>query len=273
MTKPIILYARLSSQNKQNNSVSIESQMFVAKQHISMFMQNANVIGEYSEVCSARNMNKLQVLNKIIKNNKDCILMVHNISRFSRNLQQATNLLTTMKTKNIDLISVSEACDTSTINGIHQINTLISQAELESNMTSLRIIRSINFRKQLGHHIGNAKFGYKIERVNGIRKLCANDDEQCVLNFIIACRTPKTSSKFLNILLNRISVHKEPLELDDCDYIVNVLAFENIADILNEYEVPYKNGKQWTSNNVGYVYKQNMNKHNIVDKMARLTIE
>tara|TARA_B110000971_G_C19854173_1_gene428566 strand:+ start:51 stop:482 length:432 start_codon:yes stop_codon:yes gene_type:complete len=103
-----IIYVRSSTKNQNNtytNSTSLDMQIFSCENFAKK--NKLNIIGIEKEICSARKGSNQKVLGNIIKNNSNINLIVFDISRFSRNIFDGTNILEQCFNKCITLYSVA----------------------------------------------------------------------------------------------------------------------------------------------------------------------
>jgi DNA invertase Pin-like site-specific DNA recombinase len=156
------------------------------------------------------------------------ILMVANLSRFSRNLKKGLDMLEKFHDKGIIVYSVDENIYYNSINK-HLFAEYLLDAEKESNKCSFRTKKSVQIRKSCGTYISNPKFGYMtyIDEIDNTRKIIKNHDEQNIIKTIIKFR-----KKY---------------------------SYVEIANHLNENKLLNKN-KLWTYNSVKHIYLSNRNK-------------
>jgi DNA invertase Pin-like site-specific DNA recombinase len=141
---------------------------------------------EFDDGVSARNPQKLKGLRKIIDNiSEGEILLILDLSRFSRNTQYGVELLNEIYEKGGKIYSVLDGMNYDTPSARHCVHTTISSAQLESDIKSIKVKNSLNNIISKGGYIGGIpKFGYSVIREGILRKLIKNEDEQKVLNMI-----------------------------------------------------------------------------------------
>jgi DNA invertase Pin-like site-specific DNA recombinase len=178
------LYLRTSTPRVNDGQVSIE----VQKNDLIKYCKTHNVsIGSISldEGTSARNMKNLEglqiILDKIQPND---VLMVWDISRFSRNSLQALHLLEELSKKKIHTFFLQENVAYNSAMNKHYIRQALSTAQLYSDSISERVKGTIEYKKSQGNHVGTTKFGYATKKVNGIRKLVKSKKEQNTIKLI-----------------------------------------------------------------------------------------
>lgn len=237
--KNAIIYCRLSKPNKKNvlsgnnNEKSLESQ----ENECVKFCKNNNLrIKEVvCEICSAYNkknkQNKLEnILNNITSND---ILIVWEISRFTRNIIDGTRRINIIRSKNAGIYIVNDRCGYPMTCEYPDIIRRIIYAQQESDIISERIKRSIKTKREKGSYIGSfAPYGKKIIRDNNnISRLENNDDEQFVIK------------KIMDLY-------------DDGKNYEDILKFLKESNIL-------KRNKQWKINSIKKIIRDNMRKFNM----------
>lgn len=193
--KNAIIYCRLSKQ-KNNidvnniNGTSLESQ----QEECLKFCRNNNLkVREIiCEICSAYKINKngskqkklMEILNLITSND---ILIVWEISRFSRNIINGTRGMEIIRSRNAGIYIVNSRCGYPMTCEYYDIINKIIYAQQESDIISERIKRSIKTKRENGSYIGSIPpYGKKIIK-NDDKKysLDINYTEQFIIEKII----------------------------------------------------------------------------------------
>lgn len=244
----VILYCRVSTKEQ-----SLESQQYSCEKFCNE--RGYNVIKIVSESCSARKMKSQPKLVKCLKENRDITIIVNSVDRFSRNVSECFKLCDIMKKNNINLISVTDQIDLSTAYGQHAFRTRVSTAQLESDMISERVRRTINYKKERNLCLSTrAKYGYKI--VQGKKELDKN--EQAVIHFVNKLIYRKLSSThFSQELYELLKIFNKPydfyvpvvFEEDDINVQFMQITPEMMGDILNDYMV-FRRNKEWTASSI-----------------------
>ncbi len=141
---------------------------------------------EMDDGVSARNPLKLKGLNKIIDNiEENEVLLILDFSRFSRNTQIGLDLLNKLDLKGAHIYSVLDGMNYDTPSARHCVRTTLSCAQMESDLKSMKLKATFENIKNKGGFLGkNAPYGYKIVRIDGLRKLDINTFEQKILKKI-----------------------------------------------------------------------------------------
>jgi len=273
-----IIYCRISSEQQ-----SLDAQEFSCKKFCED--RDINISQIIRETGSARSLKNLKNLNSIIKNNSNITIVVYSIDRFCRNTSDSIAILKVMKRKNINLISVTDSIDLSTASGKHAFRMRMSEAELESDLISERVRRSVAFRRARGDYFGRPNFGYRTTVLHSGKRIKQVDpSEQSVIRFIRNCCYEFLSQEeFTSELYILLEIYEKPedffvpvvfeagaegIDGDEAIFLPGVIVTPGIiSDILNEYEI-LKRNKRWTGNSVYNIYNQN----DIVTRLREVTI-
>lgn len=168
-----------------------------------------------------------------------------------------------------------------------QLINLLNLAELESKRISERVESIIRLRREFGHRFGPPAYGQSVldlpldaeestalDQINLLtattelltdnvpvkktkRIFIVDAKERSVIDLIGAMRTTGTKVSTLNSLLlacTPTSEQKEFQELELCGgkkrnrfALAHPLSCGNIAAVLNEYGIPYRRGRAWTT--------------------------
>lgn len=229
------LYLRTSTPRVNDGQVSID----VQKQDLKEYCRKNNIhikSIKMDEGTSARNMKNLEGLDLILENiQSNEILMVWDISRFSRNTLQALHLLESLSLKNVHTYFLRENVAYQEAMGKHHIREALSTAQLHSDTISEKVKAAIRYKKSQGNYIGQAKYGYTVKKIGGIRKLVKHNKEQNNIKIVKAMC--KEYAK--NIKLNNL----RPYDL------------RQIADILNQEGLKFR-GRPFSLSNVSLIAKR-----------------
>ena len=279
--KNCVIYSRLSSSTKSKyniSNMSLNTQIHICTQYAKT--NNYQIKKIYQEVKSARDITKLKQLNITLEENKETTLLISTVDRFSRNTLQGLEYLQKFTDKKINIIFVSDLINSK--DNKFMIRNKLSFAEKESDMISERVKRSLNNKRRRGEFIGNiAPYGYMIYQKNGRRYKKVNNYEQKVNEFIIAIKNGIINSKQATVKMFNICDKKfkdMPIKFFDVDDTeintfnkTNTLNFQEIANLLNEYEIPYRNNKKWTNRYVNNIYKKEKNS-DLVIKFTKMKL-
>ena len=254
---PTIIYARCSSK-KQNseitNSQSLNMQIHNCNQfcHNKQF-SNINII---TEICSATKIKNQKNLLDIIDTRENINLVIFDISRFSRNIFDGTNLIKQCIEKNIIIYSIKEGLNTETKHGMKLLIGELMNAQNESDSISYRVNESIKFRKSQGIFIGSRlPYGFKYSKFDK-RKIVKDESEQNIILLILKLKYGCTFEE-MNNLVNLITEH-DVVGTYDNEKLILYGNYENsdIAYLLFLNDIYYR-GDKWTSMKVYNICKNN----------------
>jgi len=196
------IYCRVSSKEQSKYTeghTSLEVQEEKIRDHCTE--NNIEIIECVREIYSARNMDKMKGLQYLL----DIVpagstIFVYDISRFSRNIQHALNILDTLSKKNINVYSVSENINYNTPSGRNQFRLQLCSSTYFSDMLSQKIKASNLYRSRRGDYIGGTAFGFKTEvNQNNIRMKVEDKEEMDIIEKIRE-RKDKSEKEILKYL-------------------------------------------------------------------------
>lgn len=149
-------------------------------------------------------------------------LVVNDMSRMHRNLLHAITFANAVRERGVRLVSLHENIDLSTDAGELQYNLLASVAEYYRKQTSSKIRESRRLARERGRKgPGHMPYGY--DAVDGY--LVPNDLEQ----------------HFIQVMANAFA---------------NGMGYQSIATLLNELNVPTKQGSTWHANMIRRILRR-----------------
>lgn len=282
--KDCIIYCRISSDQQSLDAQESECKNYALK-------YNFNILDVIKETGSARQMKNLKKLTRLINDNRDINIVIYSVDRFCRNTVDAINILPKLEKRNITLISVTDSINLNTASGKHAFRQRVSAAELESDLISERVKRSISFRKRNNCYVGGAQsYGFKTvssdlmidDSIRKVKTKVEDLKEQSVIAFICNVMYCNYTSngfslelyKVLDIYnLDNIPVfffeHEIDNETNESKIQTAFITAEMIADVLNDYTIK-KRKNYWTISSVKsvyskyhYLYNQNFNDNDI----------
>lgn len=259
-----ILYTRVSTNSQ--GSMSLDAQNQICLNYLNS--KGLMIDHSYQEIGSAFNGSQKKLRN-IFEKHSNCNLWVLNVSRFSRNIENGLNFLKTAENKNINVCFIEENMESKNKSTKHQIRVKLSEAQAESETVSNRVSSMMKILQGKGWNLGNPEYGKESVMKNGKRKFVTSKSERDIVNFILQARNG-VSCKQLNSRLKKVKPNADPIDFIDKDGVsklnyfdkTGTLTFEDIADLLNDYEIT-KRGKSWTGSSVNHVYKTFFNLENL----------
>ncbi len=202
-------------------------------------------------------------------------IMFYCVDRFSRNYNQGLQLaMDFLKNQNVLYFVVENLLVQATVGAEwDKFCKLLADAETESQKISRRVTDAKDHLTSQGYFTGSvAPFGYKkVKLLNGYVKIEVDPNTDQIVRFIKECKTPGVSVEQLNNTLAKCGGNTEahPIILDgDSDVLETDLRFENIATLLNDYNIL---GGPWSSAKVSRVYHlSKLDKFNIKDEKLNI---
>lgn len=252
------VYCRVSTQSQNDKyRVSFETQKdaireFTNERGLRIFREESEVGSAYGKKDAKRN------LWKTIVDLKNCVFIVYDATRFSRNVEGAKKIFSLFAKNNVTVIFVKSSAA-----GEHIIvppggDTLVALTDVtiaqnQSKLLGEKIRRTNELKRKKGYFVGGAApYGWK-KIVKGDGKVLASSEyELKVQKFISYCLKKGIHVTTLNKLMRAISENFDiPISCYDKNNILihqmsEILTFQEIADLLNDYGVT-KRGKQWSA--------------------------
>ncbi len=186
MKKITAIYVRRSVSDKDNNSLSIDSQIADCKRSLSDGE-------EYQIYCddgkSGKDIEHRPAFQQMMSDAKDGQIgriVVKKYDRFSRNMREYLNVTDVLDKYGVSVISLCEPFNTATKEGRMMRNNLLNFAEFERETIAARVADAYNTRAvETGFYPGGKRYyGYEPERrtVNGKTGsvLVPSDKAECV---------------------------------------------------------------------------------------------
>lgn len=167
----IAIYTRVSTEEQaENPEGSIKNQ----EQRLREYVKLKNMVEPFGEVVkvfsdpgvSAKDMNRpgFQKMLKSIERREIDLVLVTELSRFSRSTKDFAILQEFLSENNCKFMSLRENFDTSGASGSMVLNLMISIAEFERRQTAERISHSFLARAKRGlYNGGSVPLGYKVD--------------------------------------------------------------------------------------------------------------
>ncbi len=247
-------YYRVSSKN-QKDGFSIEQQRDACNNYCKT--KHLKLLGEVTEIVSARFMKNQQKLNNLIKLVENCNLIFYEPTRLSRNPEDYHKLLKMCNDKNITLHSVNPNLVSDNNNDKRLIATGVVDGQFESDFISNRMKKSVSYRKSHGKYFPSIpKFGssyLKISKNN--LKVVNNQKETQIKNLINKLYYGGTTNHINNLLIDITGDNKiQILNPYNPDEVITHIKYGNmriidIARFLNSASILRRN-KPWNAKSV-----------------------
>jgi len=185
--KPAFLYRRVSSV-MQLSGVSLDAQLERLRQYAE---QNGHqVMGEFADRgISGKKVSNRPELNDCLDQackTKGSTIICYSISRISRSVKDMALLSERLTRHGVQLVSLTEAIDTSTAAGKLTYQLFVSLAEHERNLLGERVKSSLSKMKADGKVTGSVPYGYSLG-IDG-KSLVWNKQEQAAIETMRSLR-------------------------------------------------------------------------------------
>jgi len=158
----VYLYERVSSKGQNNpeyGRVGMDTQNHELLKYC--YERNMMIRGTFTDVGSGRDVDNLRDFQRMVKRMpRGTCVMVYSVSRFGRNLQQVQGYLNALHQKDCYVYAVTEGVSSFD----QQFLNLVVQAQQESVQLSATMRASVARRRQEGHWIGQAPYGFEVWR-------------------------------------------------------------------------------------------------------------
>lgn len=252
-----IIYCRVSTKN-QTFGTSIESQKTYCQDYCSQ--NNLNIKSIIIEYKSAKSMNTQKQLNIFIGSNKNINLVVCEPTRLSRNLKDFIQFNDNCNKQNIKVHCVNDCLVSSNNLDFKEILSRIVDGETESKNISIRVKRSINYRKLKGTYKSSIPtYGIKHIKSNGKIQTVPNTEERKIIDLIQKLYWG-SEIKLINKLLVEITGTNQQLYyITNPEESVEKIEYGNmrlvdIVNFLNSIPITRRN-KKWNSNTISQMVK------------------
>lgn len=188
------IYPRKSK--KDDNSQSMEQQIFDCEQYIKSNYENYRIVLYDKDYAltghSTRRRKDFQRMMDDVKDHKLDAVVIMRYDRIARNTRDFCNLYYEMEQAGCILISISQRIDTSTPYGKKFMYDMASMAELEWALTSERYKDSARYKITNGYaYTGAMPTGFKIEIIEGHKKV-VKDNPETAMGILEYYRTSKS---------------------------------------------------------------------------------
>ena len=253
-----IIYCRVSSFIQAGNSTSLEAQEYNAKALAAERGYRVKQICK--EVRSAYN-STMTTLHDILSTSRNTAVIMHDVSRFCRNVVDGLKMLNVALVRNNTLVFVADSLTITNANKsacMDQFTRLLKGAEVESCRLGERIKTAQKYLRDTGKYSGGSvPYGLQVKRspnhyVDGT--LIENESERQIMAFIAICKKAVISTDDLNSHMRKITtvVPYVNIQCYDKDQVTPLktintpLTNSEIADLLNDYHVT-KRGRVWSA--------------------------
>lgn len=172
-------YARVSHEEQSKYGFSIDSQIDKINKYCEL--KEYQLVDMFvDEGFTASNMKRPRLIDMLNNLDKIDAIVFTRLDRFSRNVLEANKMLDILQKNNVSMIAIEEEdINTTDADGLFMFNLKVSLAEREIKKTSERIKSVFEYKIKEGQVIsGQVSLGYKIENIDGIKRMIKNKDEE-----------------------------------------------------------------------------------------------
>jgi site-specific DNA recombinase len=225
MSKRVFGYARVSTQRQSEEGISLDSQR--ARIEAYCLAHGLELAGIWIDagISGKSTHNRPQLAAAM----DECckaggVLVTYSLSRLSRSVKDTINISERLSKAGSDLVSLSEAIDTTTAAGRLMFQLMSVFAEFERAQISERVSAAMDHVRSQGGFLGETPYGF--DKVGD--KVVPNDDEQEAIELI--------------------------QKLRDKGYSLRAIAAE-----LDAESIPSKKGGKWNPMTIRNILKRNAN--------------
>jgi len=235
--RPAVAYLRVSTDD-QTEGVSLDAQEAKVRAWATLYEYELVRVFQDAGI-SGRTTRKRPDVQAAIKEacRLHCPLVFYSLSRFSRNLREAIEMLELLEKNGASLASVVQRYDTSTVTGWIAFVMEAFLAELEVRQISERTSHALQFIKSNGGRAGQVPYGYDVDESKPVTRT----------------RRGKEEVRYPHLLVN--SAEQAVLALIQDAYRA-MESYNGVARELNERGIPSKNGGKWHAQTVKGVLKR-----------------
>lgn len=199
-----VFYLRVSTIGQVTDGVGLDTQL--AKLNAWAALHDAEVLASFSDEGISGTREDRPGLESAIALacQERAALVVYSLSRLSRSTSHTIKLADRLAKSQADLISLSEALDTSSAAGRMIFRMLATLAEFERDLCAERTTAALAHKKAKGERVGSIPFGYDLAE-DGV-SLVPNAAQQEALSLIAELRSAGLSMRQIASELNSRNV-------------------------------------------------------------------
>lgn len=256
-----IIYCRVSSAKQ-----SMNAQIDVCRTYCDS--KGYNVIDVVTETSTAFQDHCQPKLLNLISSITNTNLIIYNIDRFSRNVNNCDKMIRTLLDNQINIDCVLNPINISSALGRRNLRHAVLDSQYESELNSERTKKNHSYRKKNGIKT-RSTYGFDLSEDR--KSLVHNLEERAVINFITQNMNKQLNSQQITDLLFALM---RTLKKPDTDF-VEVMITEDynndskvkitattISGLFDDYNIK-KRGKKWSSAMVRAIRKNAMNIDNL----------
>jgi DNA invertase Pin-like site-specific DNA recombinase len=165
-----VIYTRVSTEGQATDGVSLEAQ--AAKLTAWATLNDAEIVGQFTDAGISGAREDRPGLADAIEAacHHKAALVVYSLSRLSRSTSHTIAIADRLAKSGADLVSLSEALDTTSAAGRMVFRMLATLAEFERDLIAERTKVALGHKKAKGERVGTIPYGYDLA-VDGVSLL------------------------------------------------------------------------------------------------------
>jgi DNA invertase Pin-like site-specific DNA recombinase len=259
LQKEVVIYARCSTkaQDMSNeNHCSLSTQVGICTSYCER--EGYKVIATETEIASARNFQNQTKLLSLLRKYKNCLLMVADSSRLSRDFFNAMIFLQECDEKNIQIISVREGLDSNRTFDRRKLIDFLQVAQEESDRISMRIRSSFEYRKSKGLLKVKPNFGSNdakekdtVEIIQMLHYGGKTTEIKKLMRGVLSTTSKKVGSSMSCLEVE----NKKATSIVPSEVLYGNFNCDDVAHILNEEGI-LKRGNPWSQRTIRQILKE-----------------
>jgi DNA invertase Pin-like site-specific DNA recombinase len=162
----VVIYTRVSTKGQNESGLGREAQL----QYLDNFLRNAEIVKEFAETASAKNITNRPLLQQAIKfcNDNGCVLAVAKLDRLSRDVTDGLAIFKNLKN---GLFSCDVPSEDGLIKDEFMLTLLLAFAARERQLIALRTKSALDAKKERGETWNlDGNGNYKTIQIENVRK-------------------------------------------------------------------------------------------------------
>lgn len=158
----VVGYARVSTDGQAVDGVSLDAQR--AQIQAWAMSRDAELVGLFTDagVSGKRADNRTELQRALaLACRTRGVLVVYSLSRLARSTRDAIEIAERLRKARANLVSLTEAIDTTTAAGKMVFTLFAAFAQFERDLTSERTSAALRYKRARGERAGNVPFGYR----------------------------------------------------------------------------------------------------------------
>jgi len=188
-TSIIRAYIRVSTLKQKVEGQSLDAQEAQIREHCERHKIPGDILLYPEDAVSGRVAERPEFTKLCNEVQIGDVLIAYSLSRFGRNMHEIISFLRNMKDRYIRVVSLKEDWNIEGTYGDIILAIMAGMSQIESDLVRERTCDTMRHLKETGRLRSKPKFGYKYIKDGDETKIALVEDEQKVINFILALIT------------------------------------------------------------------------------------